>query len=101
MIKKMQRRFILASMAAFALVMGVLVVGINFANYIRITAYKDTVLNYIYDYHRESDPQSEFTKGFFVVQYDEEGILSRFDQDYISSIDEQAAEFAQRILLRD
>lgn len=56
-------------------------------------------MDYIRDNHRESDPQPEFTKGFFVVLCDEEGSVSRFDLDHISSIDEQEAEeYAKDIL---
>ncbi len=39
--QKMQRRFIMAAMAAFATVMLVLVVGINIVNYYRTTATQD------------------------------------------------------------
>ena len=38
MLKKMQRRFIMAAMAAFATVMLMLVVGINIVNYYRTTS---------------------------------------------------------------
>ncbi len=41
MLKKMQRRFILAAMAAFGTVMLVLVVGINTANYCRTTSMQE------------------------------------------------------------
>ncbi|MCI8541906.1 MAG: hypothetical protein HFH95_01055 [Lachnospiraceae bacterium] len=41
MLKKMQRRFILAAMAAFGTVMVVWLVGINLVNYYRTTSMRD------------------------------------------------------------
>lgn len=117
MLKKMQKRFILAAMAVFGFVMIVLVVGINLVNYVRMSASQDDVLDRIHDYNRKiaaqpeenfspiSDmawaggPGAEFTKHFFVVQCDEQGNVSLFDHDYISSIDEQMAEeYARNIM---
>ena len=44
MLKKMQRRFILAAMAAFGTVMLILLAGINIANYQRTTAAQDEMV---------------------------------------------------------
>ena len=41
MLKKMQRRFILAAMAAFGAVLLILLVGINVANYFQATSMQD------------------------------------------------------------
>ena len=41
MLKKIRRRFILAAMAAFGMVMLVIVAGINVANYIQTTSMQD------------------------------------------------------------
>ena len=41
MLKKIQRRFILAAMAAFGTVMLLIIVGINAANYYRTTSMQD------------------------------------------------------------
>ena len=44
MLKKMQRRFILAAMAAFGTVMAVLLAGINLVNFCRITSDRKSVV---------------------------------------------------------
>lgn len=76
MLKKMQRRFIMAAMAAFSTVMLVLVVGINMVNFFRTTSMQDglaaSLLEYeqrAYEYRRYSnfspDAQSmEKKRGF-------------------------------------
>ena len=110
MLKKMQNRFILAAMAAFGFVMVLVVVGINVTNYVQMVASQDKVLEGIHDYNqnftKQSDeilppifemdwaggPETEFTKRFFVVWCDEQGNVTLFDRDYITSIDEQTAE---------
>lgn len=110
MLKKMQRRFIFSAMAAFGFVLGLLVVGINIANFIQVAASQDRILKGIHDYNRETrqqpeekrppitemdwagEPGTEFTKRFFVVWCDTDGKITLFDKDYIASIDEQTAE---------
>lgn len=52
MLKKMQRRFILAAMAAFGTVMLVIAVGINIVNYCQRAAMQDNMLNGIYEYEQ-------------------------------------------------
>ena len=54
MLKKMQKGFILAAMAAFGFVMILLVVGINFTNYMLMAASQDNVLKGIYEYDRKT-----------------------------------------------
>lgn len=110
MLKKMQKRFILAAMAAFGFVMGLLVVGINVASYIQMTVSQDQVLEGIFEYSQnmtqqqdENMPQitdmdwaggpgTEFTKRFFIVWCDEKGNATLSDREYIASVDEQTAE---------
>lgn len=54
MLKKMQRRFIMAAMAAFATVMLVLVVGINIVNYYRTTATQDDLAASLLEYEKRA-----------------------------------------------
>lgn len=54
MLKKMQRRFIMAAMAAFATVMFVLVVGINIVNYYRTTSTQDGLAASLLEYERRA-----------------------------------------------
>lgn len=110
MLRKLQRRFILAAMAAFGAVMVLLVAGINLVNYFRMAASQDEVLDGIYEYDRMTTenpdmehppisempwaggPETEFTKRFFIVRCDADGNVLLFARDYISSIDESAAD---------
>ncbi len=59
MLKKMQRRFILAAMAAFGTVMLVLVVGINIANYHRTTSMQDDLAVSLLEYEQNAHAQRE------------------------------------------
>lgn len=54
MLKKMQRRFIMAAMAAFATVMLVLVVGINIVNYYRTTSTQDGLAASLLEYEQRA-----------------------------------------------
>ncbi|MDE6364053.1 MAG: hypothetical protein K2L86_07275 [Lachnospiraceae bacterium] len=54
MLKKMQRRFIMAAMAAFATVMVVLVVGINIGNYCRTTSMQDGLAASLLEYEKRA-----------------------------------------------
>lgn len=54
MLKKMQRRFIMAAMAAFATVMLVLVVGINIVNYYRTTLTQDGLAASLLEYEQRA-----------------------------------------------
>lgn len=57
MLKEMQRRFILAAMAAFGTVMLVLVVGINIANYCRTTSMQDDLVISLLGYEQRVHAQ--------------------------------------------
>lgn len=117
MLRKMQRRFVLAAMAAFGAVMLVLAVGINIANYYRMAVSQDKMLEGIYEYDSMTASQSEterpplsempwaggpeadFTTRFFVVHCDEKGSIVFVAREYISSVDEETAkEYAEEIL---
>ncbi len=52
MLRKMKRRFIIAAMAAFGMVMLVLVVGINVVNYGRMTSTQDGMAESLLEYER-------------------------------------------------
>lgn len=52
MLRKMQRRFIMAAMAAFGTVMLVLVVGINVVNYCRMTSMQDGMAASLLEYEQ-------------------------------------------------
>lgn len=54
MLKKMQGRFIMAAMAAFATVMLVLVVGINIVNYYRTTSTQDGLAASLLEYEQRA-----------------------------------------------
>lgn len=54
MLKKMQRRFIVAAMAAFATVMLVLVVGINMVNFFRTTSMQDGLAESLLEYEQRA-----------------------------------------------
>ena len=117
MLKKMQRRFILAAMAAFGCVMLILTMGINLINYFQIAASQDAILDQIYEYNKSVNqhpnmtlpPISEmdwpdgeeagFAMRFFSVSCDNAGNILSFDDCYISSVDEQTAqEYAKEVI---
>lgn len=116
MLKKIQRRFILAAMAAFGVVMLVLIVGINGANYYRTTSMQDHQAEGLLEHERRvfeqprtppppikeipgGGPEAEFTTRFFAVHCDRDGIIKAMSRDYISSVDDKAArEYTQAVL---
>lgn len=119
MLKKIQRRFILAAMTAFALVMLVLIAGINLLNHYQLTRSQDQKIQGILEYDRmirsqpaaehppihempwAGGPEAEFTTRFFVVHCSEEGKIRVFGNDYISSVDEETAEaYVRDVLMR-
>ncbi len=59
MLKKMQRRFIMAAMAAFATVMLVLVAGINIGNYYRTTLTQDGLAASLLEYEQRAYERRE------------------------------------------
>lgn len=116
MLRKMQRRFILAAMAAFGTVMLIVAAGINVANYYQTTSMQDDTTARLLEYeHRklqrpEKDmppigkmpgggPETEFMTRFFSVRCDMTGNIMVISRDHISSIDEETAvEYAETIL---
>ncbi len=114
MLKKIQRRFILAAMAAFGTVMLAVIVGINAANYYRTVSMQDHQITRLMEHEREvrkrpelpppmkeipGGPEAEFTTRFFVVYCDENGNVRAVSKDHISSVDEETAgAYAQAVL---
>ena len=108
--KKMKRSFIAAAMAAFGLVMLVIIAGINLVNYYQMVKNQDEMVEGLYDFETAvnsqpsdsrplisdmpwaSGPEAEYTTRFFVVHCDEKGMVQVFGNDYISSIDRSTAE---------
>ena len=116
MLKKLRLRFICISMTAFALIAFLLILAINLANYYRTTAGHDEVLQGIHEYNHSipdsgqeppqitempwaGGPDAEFTFRFFSIRCSKDGSILIFDADYISSIDETAAEEYARTVL--
>lgn len=117
MLKKIQRRFILAAMAAFGTVMALIIVGINAANYYRTTSMQDHLAGELLAHERKAfsrpeapppvrdlsgrDPEAAFTTRFFTVHCDADGRVREVLRDYISSVDEETAKgYAQAVLSR-
>lgn len=119
MLKKMRRRFVMGAMAAFGLVMLVLVTGINLIIYYHMTANQDrqisSLLTYMQQEKERGRPlfpplsdmpgvggsEAEFTTRFFAVHCDPSGRINVVFRDYISSVDdEQARDYAEKIMGR-
>lgn len=116
MLKKIQRRFILAAMAAFGTVMLLIIAGINAANYYRTTSMQDHLAAELLAHgqatfskreappppvrdHLGRNPEAAFMTRFFTVYCDGDGKVRAVSRDYISSVDEEAAEaYAQSVL---
>lgn len=125
MLKKMQRRFVLAAMAAFGAVMVVLLVGINVAYYFQATSVQDDMVRNLLEYergafgkpeaprlpaddrfvgseppfHMPGNPEAAFTTRFFAVHCDEEGNVRFVSREFISSVDEETAgDYAEAVL---
>lgn len=116
MLKKIQRRFILAAMAAFGTVTLLIIVGINAANYYRTTAMQDGLAEALLSHEQTipakrqapppplgemegRDPEEAFMTRFFTVHCDTDGRIRAASRDYISSVDEVTAEaYAQAVL---
>lgn len=119
MLKKMQRRFILAAMAAFSVVMLALIAGINMANYYRTTSMQDHLIENLLEHEKRvftqpktplppmkkipgGGPEAEFTTRFFAVYCDTEGNVKAMSRDYIASVDEKGAqEYTKAVLLKE
>lgn len=117
MLKKIQKRFILAAMAAFGVVMLVIIAGINAANYYRTTSMQDHLIRdlmthelHVFKEPKKAPPpfdnipggqEAEFTTRFFAVHCDLKGNIKAMSRDYIASVDEKAAgQYTQRVLLK-
>ena len=118
MLRKLRERFILSAMAAFGIVMLMLVAGINALNYKVTVDRQDDMLAGIMEYEqiRESrppgdkppmisdmpwadGPEADFTTRFFVVHCNGEGQLMDIFHEHISSVDqEEIRQEAERIL---
>ncbi len=118
MLKKIQRRFILAAMAAFGVVMLALIVGINAVNYYRTTSMQDHLIRDLMEHEqhvvrqpqaapppfenmRGGGPEAEFTTRFFAVHCDRKGNIKAMSREHIASVDEKTAkQYTQRVLLK-
>jgi two-component system sensor histidine kinase CiaH len=118
MLRKLRERFILSAMAAFGIVMLMLVAGINALNYKVTVDRQDDMLAGIMEYEqiRESrppgdkppmisdmpwadGPEADFTTRFFIVHCNGEGQLMDIFHEHISSVDqEEIRQEAERIL---
>lgn len=119
MLNKIQRRFILAAMAAFGVVMFVIIAGINVANFYRTTSMQDHLIRELLEHeqnvftHKKAPPrfndnipgggpEAKFTTRFFAVYCDTDGNVKAVSRDYISSINEEAAEeYTKAVLLKN
>ncbi|MDE5716512.1 MAG: GHKL domain-containing protein [Lachnospiraceae bacterium] len=118
MLKKIQRRFVLAAMAAFGTVMLLIIVGINAANYYRTTSMQDHLAEELLAHEQTArskraappppvrdkerrDPEAAFTTRFFTVHCDADGRIGAVSRDFISSVDEETAKaYTQAVLAR-
>ncbi len=116
MLKKIQRRFILAAMAAFGTVMLLIIVGINAANYYRTTSMQDRLVEALFSHEQNvtakpraprppvgdmpgRDPEAAFMIRFFTVHCNADGRVREVLRDYISSVDEETAKtYVQDVL---
>lgn len=117
MLKKIQRRFILAAMAAFGLVMLLIIVGINTLNYSRTTSMQDRLAEALLEHERTGqgegappppvrdipgrNPEAAFMTRFFMIHCDADGRVREVLRDYISSVDEETAKaYARAVFSR-
>jgi len=118
MLKRIQRRFVLAAMAAFGTVMLLIIVGINAANYYRTAFMQDRLAEALLEdeqagFSRQEappppdrgisgrDPEAAFMTRFFTVHCDANGGVRAVSRDYISSVDEEEAEkYTQAVLAK-
>lgn len=105
MLKKMRKKFIIASMGAFGIVITLLAALIIIVNYSVTVSRENNILHGIIEYeqmkltHSETDmpmisdmpwsdgPEADFTTRFFVVSCDDAGKETVLSQDHISSMD--------------
>ena len=112
MLKKLQQKFILSAMLAFALVLLALIAGINLLNTLALRRSQELMIDRILE--RElaqtggemqwplpwaDGSDSGFTSPFFVVHCDESGQIEDLDSAALYAVDaETAAEYAQAAL---
>lgn len=119
MLKKMRRRFILAAMTAFGVVMFVLLAGINLTNYSVTIIRQDRILAGIQEYEelrRERSPgrapmisempwalgpEADYTTRFFIVHCGLDGQVKEIFREHISSLDEETIRQYAKVLLSD
>ena len=116
MLNKLRSRFILVALLAFGFVITLIITGINIINQYNSIANQDEVIDRIFEYDQipEDDklkmpiyemewaggPGSEFTARFFVVHCDRDGLVNIFGNEYILSVDEDAAdEYTRQVLM--
>ncbi len=116
MIKKLQRKFILVSMAAFLAVLIVIIAGINIVNYTNVTREADELLE-ILSKNKGTFPRGKGDRGqlpphmspeipyetrFFSVVLDQEtGLIVQAETSRIISVDREAAIAYARQILND
>ncbi len=110
MIKKMKRRMILASMAAFFAVIMLIAILVNIVNYAVITKRSDETVRSIFENEKRIPPkpgednhpmmppfmgqpnlEMNYMTRFFVVRMDESGKDTSVSIDYIASVDSDEA----------
>lgn len=107
MLKKLRQKFILSALLSFALVMLLVIAGINLMNSLAARRAQDRVIDGILEYELapKSEPRrrpinempwaggpgSEFTSRFFVVRCDQNGEVKTFGHEFINSVDEETA----------
>ena len=107
MLKKLRDRFILSATAAFAIVMLMLVVGINALNYTMTAGRQDEMLAGIMEYERmrgsrppgkapmisdmpwADGPEADYTTRFFIVHCSAKGEITDIFHEHISSVDQE------------
>ena len=112
MLKKLQQKFILSAVLAFALVLLALIAGINLLNTLALRRSQEAMIDRILEREQAQaggemqwplpwadGSDSGFTSPFFVVHCDENGRIKDLDSAALYAVDsETAAEYAQAAL---
>lgn len=115
MIEKLKLRFMMISISAILLVLGIIIASVNIINYRFINQSLDSVLDmlasndgkFIDDYFTENSPnlitaESKYETRFFCVRFNEKRNLVTFDMKNIASISEdEAVRLAYEVLGND
>lgn len=113
MLKKMQRKFIASAMAAFTIVIFILLISVNLWNYRMVTRQLDSSVDMITE--KESRlpighnaapphvnapfPEAPYMLRFFVVYCDDSGNIAEIDKDYIATVSgNEAKEYGEYVL---